>query len=99
MRHLSYSRICAVTAVAACEKPAAKAPASATTAVPDFHKPADPGFSAQAPARFRVRFPTTHADFEIQVHRALAPRGPHRAYDPVPDRFLNGVREAVTRRT
>ena len=63
MRHLSYSLICAVTAVAACQKRAAKSPASATTAIPDFHKPADPGFSAQAPDSFRARFSTTKGDF------------------------------------
>ena len=92
MRHLSYSLICAVTAVAACEKPAAKAPASATTAVPDFHKPADPGFSAQAPDSFRVRFSTTRGDFVIEVHRAWAPRGADRFYNLVRSGFYNGVR-------
>src|SRR5229473_7211326 len=92
MRHLSYSLICAVTAVAACEKPAAKAPASATTAVPDFHKPADPGFSAQAPDSFRVRFLTTKGDFVIVVHRAWAPHGADRFYNLVRSGFYDGVR-------
>src|SRR2546428_97151 len=92
MRHLSYSLICAVTAVAACQKPAAKSPASATTAIPDFHKPADPGFSAQAPDSFRARFSTTKGDFVIEVHRAWAPRGADRFYGLVRSVFYDGVR-------
>src|SRR5260370_37173262 len=92
MRDLSYSLICAVTAVAACQKPAAKSPASATSAIPDFHKPADPGFSAQAPDSFRARFSTTRGDFVIEVHRAWAPRGADRFYNLVRSGFYNGVR-------
>ena len=82
MRHLSYSLICAVTAVAACQKPAAKSPASAATAIPDFHKPADPGFSAQAPDSFRARFSSTKCDFVIEV----------RFYNLVRSGFYDGVR-------
>src|SRR5881409_2347505 len=92
MRHLSYSLICAVTAVAACQKPAAKSPASAATAIPDFHKPADPGFSAQAPDSFRARFSSTKGDFVILVHRAWAPRGADRFYNLVRAGFYDGVR-------
>src|SRR5437867_11361242 len=92
MRHLSYSLICAVTAVAACQKPAAKSPASAATAIPDFHKPADPGFSAQAPDSFRARFSSTKGDFLIEVHRAWAPRGADRFYNLVRSGFYDGVR-------
>src|SRR5437899_11091449 len=92
MRHLSYSLICAVTAVAACQKPAAKSPASATTAIPDFHKPVDPGFSAPAPDSFRARFSTTKGDFVIEVHRAWAPRGADRFYNLVRSGFYDGVR-------
>src|SRR3989442_15172767 len=92
MRHLSYALICAVTAVAACQKPAAKSPASATTAIPDFHKPADPGFSAQAPDSFRARFSTTKGDFVIEVHRARAPLGADRFYNLVRSGFYDGVR-------
>ena len=92
MRHLSYSLICAVTAVAACQKPAAKSPASATTAIPDFHKPADPGFSVQAPDSFRARFSTTKGDVVIEVHRAWAPRGADRFYNLVRSGFYDGVR-------
>src|SRR5216117_1628272 len=92
MRHLSYSLICAVTAVAACQKPAAKSPASAATAIPDFHKPADPGFSAQAPDSFRARFSSTKGDFVIEVHRAWAPRGADRFYNLVRSGFYDGVR-------
>src|SRR5260370_11749833 len=92
MGELSYSLICAVTAVAACQKPAAKSPASATSAIPDFHKPADPGFSAQAPDSFRARFSTTKGDFVIEVHRAWAPRGADRFYNLVRSGFFDGVR-------
>src|SRR5437867_1708887 len=92
MRHLSYSLICAVTAVAACQKPAAKSPASAATAIPDFHKPADPGFSAQAPDSFRARFSSTKGDFVIEVHRAWAPLGADRFYNLVRSGFYDGVR-------
>src|SRR5438093_13297161 len=92
MRHLSYSLICAVTAVAACQKPAAKSPASAATAIPDFHKPADPGFSAQAPDSFRARFSSTKGDFVIEVHRAWAPRGADRFYNLVKNGFFDDTR-------
>src|SRR5437016_46298 len=92
MRHLSYSVICAVTAVAACQKPVAKSPASATTAVPDFHKPVDPGFSAPAPDSFRARFSTTKGDFVIEVHRAWAPLGADRFYNLVRSGYYDGLR-------
>ena len=95
MRYLSHAFICAVTAVAACRKPADKAPrttAATSSATPDFHKPADPGFSTQAPDSFRARFSTTKGDFVIEVHRAWAPRGADRFYNLVRSGFYNGVR-------
>src|SRR5207237_505760 len=92
MRYVSHALLCVVTAVAACQKPAAKSPASGTAAVPDFHKPADPGFSAQAPDSFRARVSTTKGDFVIEVHRAWAPRGADRFYNLVRSGFYDGVR-------
>jgi cyclophilin family peptidyl-prolyl cis-trans isomerase len=95
MRYVSHVLICALTALAACQKPAAKSPnspASATTAVPDLHKPTDPGFSALAPDSFRARFTTTKGNFVIEVHRAWAPRGADRFYNLARSGFYDGVR-------
>ena len=78
----------ALTAVAACEKPAPKPAAG----VPDFHNPADPAFAQQAPDSFRARFSTTKGDFVIAVHRAWAPLGADRFYNLVRSGYYDGVR-------
>jgi len=66
--------------------------ATASTARPDFHNPADPGFAAQAPDSFRTRFTTTKGDFVLEVHRAWAPLGADRFYNLVRSGFYDGVR-------
>src|SRR5712671_955288 len=86
-----------VAAVVACQKKEAASSAStgtpaASTARPDFHNPADPGFAVQAPDSFRARFATTKGDFVIAVHRAWAPRGADRFYNLVRSGFYDGVR-------
>jgi len=59
MRYIPYSSVIALTFVGACAKPADKPVAEAVGGVPDFHNPADPAFSQQAPDSFRVRFAHT----------------------------------------
>jgi peptidyl-prolyl cis-trans isomerase A (cyclophilin A) len=87
-----------VAAAVGCKKKeaASASPNTATTtasaARPDFHKPADPGFTAQAPDSFRARFTTTKGDFVIEVHRAWAPLGADRFYNLVRSGFYDGVR-------
>ena len=92
MRYVSHALLCVVTALGSCHKPAAESAASGTASVPDFHKQADPGFSAQAPDSFRARVSTTKGDFVIEVHRAWAPRGADRFYNLVRSGFYDGVR-------
>lgn len=87
----------AIAMVVACKKkdagPATTPTATATTSArPDFHNPADPGFAVQAPDSFRVKFTTTQGDFEIDVHRAWAPLGADRFYNLVRSGFYDGVR-------
>src|SRR6267378_35687 len=91
MRYLPCGSAIALTLLAACQKSAAK-PASDSSARPDFHNPADPGFAAQAPDSFRVRFATTKGDFVIAVHRAWAPLGVDRFYNLVRSGYYDGVR-------
>ena len=93
MRILSLIVICAAAAVSACQKDKpANAAAGGTSAIPDFHNPADPGFATQAPDSFRARFATTKGDFVIAVHRAWAPLGSDRFYNLVRSGFYDGVR-------
>src|SRR5256886_11240842 len=91
MRYIPYSSVIALTFVGACAKPADKPVAGAVGGVPDFHNPADPAFSQQAPDSFRVRFATTKGDFVIAVHRAWAPHGADRFYVLVRSGFYDGV--------
>ena len=93
MRSFSYVSMMALTvfAVAACEKSTPKTAAGAAGA-PDFHNPADPGFTQQAPDSFRARFSTTKGDFVILVHRAWAPRGADRFYNLVRSGYYDGLR-------
>ena len=91
MRYLPCGSAIALTLLAACQKPSAK-PASDSSARPDFHNPADPGFAAQAPDSFRVRFATTKGEFVIAVHRAWAPLGVDRFYNLVRSGYYDGLR-------
>jgi len=91
MRYLPCGSAIALTLLAACQKPAAKPP-SDSSARPDFHNPADPGFAAQAPDSFRVRFATTKGEFVIAVHRAWAPLGVDRFYNLVRSGYYDGLR-------
>jgi peptidyl-prolyl cis-trans isomerase A (cyclophilin A) len=95
MRSLSCGLLCVLLALADCKQPATKSPGSnpaSATSVPNIHNPADPGFAAQAPDSFRVRFATTKGDFVVEVHRAWAPRGADRFYNLVRSGFYDGVR-------
>lgn len=97
MRRFACALLVSFAAVACSKKPGtpantATAAAGATGARPDFHNPADPGFAAQAPDSYRVRFATTKGDFVIAVHRAWAPRGADRFYNLVRSGFYDGVR-------
>ena len=91
MRSLQFIAIAAALVAAACQKSADKAPAG-TSAIPDFHNPADPAFATQAPDSFRARFSTTKGDFVIAVHRAWAPLGVDRFYNLVRSGYYDGVR-------
>lgn len=91
MHSLKLFAIVAALVAAACQKSADKAPAG-TSAIPDFHNPADPGFATQAPDSFRARFSTTKGDFVIGVHRAWAPLGVDRFYNLVRSGYYDGVR-------
>src|SRR6267378_2786835 len=95
MRSLPSVSLMALTFVAAgawgaCKKSAS--PTKTAAGVPDFHRPADPGFAEQAPDSFRVRFSTTKGDVVIVVHRAWAPHGADRFYNLVRSGFYDGVR-------
>ena len=93
MRSLKLFAIVAALVAAACQKSADKAPPpDGTSAIPDFHNPADPAFAAQAPDSFRARFSTTKGDFVIAVHRAWAPLGADRFYNLVRSGYYDGVR-------
>src|SRR5438132_11107232 len=94
MRYIPYSSVIALTFVGACAKPADKPVAGAVGVggIPDFHNPADPAFSQQAPDSFRVRFATAQGDFVLAVHRAWAPHGADRFYGLVRSGFYDGVR-------
>jgi cyclophilin family peptidyl-prolyl cis-trans isomerase len=95
MRYFTHVSVMTLTALAglagnACGKQ--QQSAAQAGGVPDFHNPADPGFSHQAPDTFRARFQTTKGDFVIAVHRAWAPRGADRFYNLVRSGFYDGVR-------
>ena len=97
MRRFACALLVSFAVVACSKKPGAPAnTATGATATPgarpDFHNPADPGFAAQAPDSYRVRFATTKGDFVIAVHRAWAPRGADRFYNLVRSGFYDGVR-------
>lgn len=95
MRYLPHVSVITLTALAALAGNACgKQQKSAAQAggVPDFHNPADVGFSQQAPDSFRARFQTTKGDFVIAVHRAWAPRGTDRFYNLARSGFYDGVR-------
>jgi cyclophilin family peptidyl-prolyl cis-trans isomerase len=92
MRYLSYGSMMVVAVLGACGKPAAKSPGAGGGSAPNFHNPADSGFTQQAPDSFRARFSTTKGDFVIVVHRAWAPRGADRFYNLVRSGFYDGVR-------
>src|SRR5690242_8203389 len=95
MRHPSLGlAVLAVLVAGACKKESAPPPSSkaGSGAIPDFHKPADPGFAQQAPDSFRARFSTTKGDFVIAVHRAWAPLGADRFYNLVRSGYYDGVR-------
>lgn len=64
----------------------------ATLAALDFHRPADPGFSAQAPDSFKAKFETSAGDFVIAVHRKWAPRGADRFYNLTRSGYYDDVR-------
>jgi peptidyl-prolyl cis-trans isomerase A (cyclophilin A) len=82
----------AVAILGACGKPAAKSAGAGGGSAPNFHNPADSGFTQQAPDSFRARFATTKGDFVIAVRRAWAPRGADRFYNLVRSGFYDGVR-------
>ena len=90
MSILRFASILALVTLGACKKPAPKPP-SQPQAI-DFHDPASPGFAAQAPDSFRVRFATTKGDVVIAVHRAWAPLGGDRFYNLVRSGYYDGVR-------
>jgi peptidyl-prolyl cis-trans isomerase A (cyclophilin A) len=48
--------------------------------------------SADAPARYRVKFDTSQGDFVMLVVRAQAPHGADRLYDLVKQHFFDGAR-------
>jgi peptidyl-prolyl cis-trans isomerase A (cyclophilin A) len=88
MKNLPYIALLSITALA-CRKGDSRSP---TSAPPDFHNPADPGFATQAPDSFRARFTTSKGDFVIAVHRAWAPRGADRFYNLVRAGYYDDVR-------
>jgi len=94
MRYFPYL-VMALTALAGCKKeappPAPPAPPQ-STAAPDFHNPADPGFSQQAPDSFRVRLATTKGAIVVAVKRMWAPHGVDRFYNLVRSGYYDGVR-------
>lgn len=91
MRHTLVCAALSFFIAAGCQK-AARPEAGGSTARPDFHNPADPGFAAQAPDSFRARFETTKGTFVIQVQRRLSPRGADRFYNLVRSGYYDGVR-------
>jgi len=94
MRYFPYL-VMALTALAGCKKeappPAPPAPPQ-STAAPDFHNPADPGFAQQAPDSFRVRLATTKGAIVVAVKRMWAPHGVDRFYNLVRSGYYDGVR-------
>jgi len=92
MRYFPYL-VMALTALAGCNKEAPPPPAPPqSTAAPDFHNPADPGFAQQAPDSFRVRLATTKGAIVVAVKRMWAPHGVDRFYNLVRSGYYDGVR-------